>query len=410
MRQGRSARHYLIEGPLAASLQTTVALAARALDFPVAMVNILDEESRHTISMVGVGDSISLERERSLCDTVVRTGNALVVEDAPSDRRFANHPAVAGGDVQSYLGVPLLGRESLVVGTVCLMDRRPRPIDADQLARLAEFGKVVEDQLDLMRRLRERQQDGEIATAELARAIRSGEIVPWYQPIIELTTGRTVGYEALARWIHPSGEVEDPNSFVPLAEDSDVVIDLDLAVLRQALRDTSRWQQTNPAARMSVNLSTRHADEASGISLIHAEAQQFDIPPDCLDLELTETNRLATSMSAGTFVSQLRDHGYRVWLDDFGTGWSSLEYLLRLPVSGIKIDRVMAVALGSRVGNAVTRAMTSLARDLGLQTTIEGVASADHAALARSLGCDYAQGYHWSQPVPAASIDAGLLR
>ena len=122
----RSARHYLAGGASSTRLQTTIALAARAVSFPVAMINVLDEDTQHTISLLGA-DDLATPREVALCDTVVRSGEPLVVEDAGADDRFAHFPLVTGGDVASYVGVPLRGRESSVIGALCVIDSRPAP-------------------------------------------------------------------------------------------------------------------------------------------------------------------------------------------------------------------------------------------------------------------------------------------
>jgi EAL domain-containing protein (putative c-di-GMP-specific phosphodiesterase class I) len=400
IRQDRSAQHYLIEGPLAVRLQTTVALAARALDFPVAMINILDLDVQHTISLLGVDLVISTPREDALCDLVVRSGQALTIADAAADERFAHYPAVLAGDVGSYIGVPLTGRESLVIGTVCVVDSQPRTVEPDQVLRLTEFAKVVEDQLDLMRRLQERRSRGELATAELAHGIGAGELVAWYQPIINLTTGQTVGHEALARWQHPDGSIDLPDTFIPLAEDSDLILDLDLAVLRHALADHRRWLAAAPDLRLSVNISARHLSRADSVTAIYDAVVQAGLTPETIDLELTESARLITRDRAAWGLRRLRNYGFTLWLDDFGTGWSSLDYLLTLPVQGIKIDRVMTLALGSRIGNAVTRAVAGLATDLGLLITIEGIETSRQVTIAHSLGCTQGQGYLWSRPQP----------
>src|SRR6478752_309499 len=232
----RSARHYVIDGPLAARLESTLALVAQSMGFPVVRVNILDEDTQHTISMFGIGDATAIPRAEAFCDAVVRTGRPLRVEDATADTEHSQLPSVVAGEIGSYLGVPLKGRESFIVGAVCVIDPACRKIDDDLQARLADFAAIVEDQLDLIRRLKEQRLEGAVATTELARAIRSGEIVPWYQPVVDLKTGKTVAYEALARWEHPSGDVDDPRQFVQIAEDSDLIIELDLAVIRQAMR------------------------------------------------------------------------------------------------------------------------------------------------------------------------------
>jgi EAL domain-containing protein (putative c-di-GMP-specific phosphodiesterase class I) len=406
MRRARSARHYLIDDELASRLFTTVVLAARALDFPDAMVNILDSEFQYTISSFGGAGGAVLPRRETFCDTVIRTGAPLAVENAVSEPHFARLRSVGSGEIGTYIGIPLLGRESLIVGTVCVIDPRARSVSADQLDRLGEFGKIVEDQLDLIRRLKEQRQSGVGATTALSRAIRLGEIVPWYQPVIELSTGRTVGYEALARWEHPGGRVDEPDTFVPLAEDSDLIIDLDLAVMRTALRQLELLQRSEPTVRMSVNLSGRHFHHDDWFTGICDVVADSGVAPQDVDLELTETTQIAATFCDGAVVQQLRDHGFRVVLDDFGTGWSTLEYLLRLPASGIKIDRAVTAALGSTIGNALTRAVTGLAGDLGLVTVIEGIETAEQADLARGLGCDLAQGFIWSAPMPAGDLSS----
>lgn len=410
LRRARSARHYLIDDQLAARLFTTVVLAARALDFPDARVNILDADLQHTISSFGGTDHGAKARQETFCDVVIRGGQPVVVENASTDLRFRELQFVESGEIGSYVGVPLLGRESLIVGTICVIDPRSRTVSADQLGRLVEFGRIVEDQLDLIRRLKEQRQSGIGATTALDMAIRHGEIVPWYQPVIELSTGRTVGYEALARWEHPDGQVDEPDGFVPLAEDSDLIIDLDLVVMRTALHQLKELQRTDPTLRMSVNLSGRHFQHDGWFTAICDVAADAGVAADDVDLELTETTQLSAGSCDGAVVQQLRDHGFRVVLDDFGTGWSSLEYLLRLPASGIKIDRAVSAALGSTIGDALTRAVTGLARDLGLVTVIEGIETSEQASRARSLGCDLAQGFVWSAPLPASDLAGSSSR
>ncbi|MET3807965.1 EAL domain-containing protein (putative c-di-GMP-specific phosphodiesterase class I) [Nakamurella sp. UYEF19] len=405
--QGRSAAHYFDDGPASARLQTTVALTARTLGFPTAMINILDTTTRHTINLIGAGGGVPLAREEVLCDVVVNSGRPLEVPDARADPRFADLPSVVRGEIGCYIGVPLAGRESFIVGALCVIDPRPHDIDPDVANRLMEFGRIVEDQLDLVRRLDEQRIDGELAVAELAEAIAQEQIVPWYQPIVDLPSGRTVGFEALARWQHPSGEMHDPRRFVPLAEDTDLIVDLDLLVMRRAVADLRRWQEINPDLRVNVNLSSRHFNIDESAAAINDAVLKAGVSPEAVDLEITETTRL-NPVRAAQVLGELREAGFGVWLDDFGTGWSALDYLLRLPVSGVKIDRAVSIALGSRLGNALTRAVTGLASELQLVTTIEGIEKPEHAALAYELGCNYAQGYLWSPPQPAGAVDDAL--
>ena len=410
LRRDQSAEHYLLGRSMVSRLQPTLSLAARVLGFPTVMVNILNRDTQHTITGLGLDDLLTTPREQAICDAVIRGGEPLVVPDATADPRFADFPSVRDGTLTTYVGVPLIGRESLPIGVLCVLDAKAREVDEDQVARLVEFGRVVEDQLDLLRRLEGQRRPGSLATGQLAAAISDGEIVAWYQPVVELATGRRVGFEALARWVHPSGFVDEPDSFVPLAGDSDLIIDLDLAVMRQAMEQLQRWQQADPDLRMSVNLSSRHFDQSGSIDTVVGVVKDAGVACSSVTLELTETERLSSGNADGAFVRELQQRGFRVLLDDFGTGWSSLQYLLRLPADGVKIDRVMSLALGSRTGDALTRAITALANDLGLTTVIEGIETEEQARLAQGMGYQFGQGYLWSRPLPGAQIDAGVTR
>lgn len=406
-RRARSTRHYLQANPATSSLATTVMFAARALGFPIARVNLLDETSQYTVSAFGGVDPVlPVDRADTFCDTVVQSGLPLVTDDAAGNPLFAHLPQVLDGEVGTYVGVPLTGRESMTIGALCVLDPRPHRSEPDQVARLQAFARIVEDQLELIRRLNAQRLDTGPATAELADAIAGGRIIPWYQPVIDLTSGELVGFEALARWEHPTTGILDPAEFVPFAEDSELIVELDRAVMRQALTDFARWRTSHSTPlRMSLNVSSRHFDRPDWVDWFRDVIVDTGVPASSVDLELTETGRLGDQHADGEFVRTLQNLGYCIWMDDFGTGWSSLEYLMRLPIDGIKIDRVMAIALGTPVGNAVTRAVAGMATDLGLDITIEGIATTEQAELARRLGCRTAQGFLWSRPVPADVVE-----
>lgn len=407
--RSRSARHYLHQGPMTAKLETALSLVSQAMDFPTVRVNILDQDTQHTIRLFGAGDPAAVDRTEAFCDTVVQTGKPLVVPDAAGDPRFADFAAVRNGDVGSYLGIPLIGRESLVIGAICVIDSRRRTITPEHEQVLAEFGTVVQDQLDLIRRLREQRVESNLATAEIARAVQDGEIVPWYQSVVDLATGQVRGFEALARWIHPTRGVEDPRQFVPAAEDSDLIIEMDLVVMRQALDDLRRWQQTDPTLQMSVNLCARHLHHPDCVDILDGVVTAAGVEPRTVILELTETSRLdPCNTDVARVVARLRHRGFQVWLDDFGAGWSSLDQLLWLSVDGVKIDRAVTLALATPVGDALLTAVTGIARTLGLRTTVEGIETSATADLARGHGCEYGQGYLWSHPAPAADITPTL--
>lgn len=239
---------------------------------------------------------------------------------------------------------------------------------------------------------------------DLERAIEAGEIRPWYQPILRLATREVVGFEALARWHRPSGTVEQPAAFMAVAEETGLVTRLDRRVLDLALADLAGWRARRPDLSLNVNFSGRHLDDRAWVDDLHEVVRRHGVPPESVHVELTETTRPADLEQARVSLQRLRDLGYEIWLDDFGTGWSELQHLVQLPVDGLKIDRFFAERLGGRA-DAVVRALTQAARELGLQTTIEGVQDPAQADRAEALGCDFAQGYLWSRALPQDGVE-----
>lgn len=250
------------------------------------------------------------------------------------------------------------------------------------------------------------QREDERSAAEIAAALAAGELRPWYQPIVDLRTDRIIGAEALVRWHRSSGVVEAPAGFLPVAERSDLVLAIDRAILVQALADLTDWQRIRPDFRVSVNLSGRQLDRPELPSEVAAAVAAAGISPGSVDLEITETTRPEDPATSRDVVARLRDHGYTVWFDDFGAGWSSLQELITLPVGGIKWDRAFADQLGTRVCDAVIGALTTAADQLGIRVTIEGIEHRSQADRARALGCHYGQGYWWSRPRPGVDIAA----
>ncbi|MFT4167134.1 MAG: EAL domain-containing protein [Microlunatus sp.] len=247
-----------------------------------------------------------------------------------------------------------------------------------------------------------RAEDG--AAVEIAAALAAGEFRPWYQPIVELATDRVVGVEALVRRHHPSGAVETPASFLPVAERSDLVLDIDRTILRQALADLAGWLRLRPDFRVSVNLSGRQLDRPELPAELTAAVAAAGLAAGTIDLEITETTRPENPAVNRDVITRLRDLGYAVRYDDFGTGWSSLPELIRMPVDGIKLDRGFADHLGTRIGDAVIGALVAAGDQVGFTVTIEGIEQREQAERARTLGCHYGQGFWWSRPRPGVDI------
>jgi len=322
----------------------------------------------------------------------------------------ANATTVRG----AYVGIPLRSGGE-VVGVLSLRDPTPRSIGRREIRILVEFGRLVVDQLGD----RDRESDPDVdsdqpvdqpdaAVAEIRAGLADGEMVPWYQPVVALDSQQIIGVEALVRWHRGSGVIEQPATFLPLAERSDLIIDIDREILRRAFQDLAGWQRTNPAFRVSVNLSGRHLDRVEMLAELDLLAHRAGVSPDTVDLELTETARPHDLEVGAVALARLRERGYSVWFDDFGSGWSALQDLIRFPVDGIKLDRTFAEQLGSPVADAVVGALAAAAAQVGLKITIEGIQESDQAARALALGCQFAQGYLWSRPLPADRVRALL--
>ncbi len=389
--------------PLPGPAYRLAALAARALGFGDATFALVDGPVQGVMASTRPRSDADGQAAARLSGTVAATGTPVVIGDLAASR----NPATSGA-TGAFVGVPLLDATRSVVGVLYLTDIVPRQISRADLELLTDFAAVAADQLDLTRRANNLQEPSERGAAALVRAIGHGEIVPWYQPIVELATGRLVGLEALARWEHPSGARDDPGVFIPLAERTNLIVDLDRAVMRRAFRDLRRWRSRHPSLRVSVNLSGRHLDQDDWVEQARLAAASADLDPSAITLELTETVRPSGHGLTADTVRQVRDAGFQVWFDDFGTGWASLQELVAYPLDGIKIDRSFAAQLGRHVDDTVVRAMTTAAAELGLEVTMEGVETHEQALLAHELGCGFGQGYLWSRPVPAARMDVLL--
>jgi diguanylate cyclase (GGDEF)-like protein len=248
--------------------------------------------------------------------------------------------------------------------------------------------------------------------AGLRHALQDGELLPYYQPIIDLESGMTVGVEALIRWQHPQKGLLDPGMFLPMAEETGLIRKLGRVVLTQALTQVASWQNTTPYARLSVavNLSATELDDASLPSFITHTIQTVGLPASALSLEITESSFLNTGGPSRDSLDELRSQGVTIAIDDFGTGYSSLSYLGQLPVTTLKLDRSFVSLLGDRYPNptSIAGAITNLASALNLDVIAEGVETPEQLKEVLQLGIKRAQGYLWSMPLSAPDLDRWL--
>ncbi len=248
---------------------------------------------------------------------------------------------------------------------------------------------------------------------DLRKALQRGELELHYQPIVSLADGSVTMLEALLRWRHPTRGLVGPAAFIPVAEESRLILPIGRWVLEQACREAASWQGAEPdraPVGVSVNLSARELADPQLLRSIESALEVSGIDPFTLRLELTETTLFEESEDPLSSLGALQNLGVRLVLDDFGTGFSSLGYLRRLPLSGIKLDRsfVENLAPGSDDA-AIVGAVTEMAGVLGLDVCAEGVETSEQLEAVRALGCGQAQGFHFSRPVPADRV-AALLR
>jgi diguanylate cyclase (GGDEF)-like protein len=244
---------------------------------------------------------------------------------------------------------------------------------------------------------------------DLRAALDREEFVLHYQPKLDLRTGRIMGAEVLLRWAHPVHGWLPPDEFIPLAEHTGLIVPLTHYVLDHALRQMGAWRADGVDIGVAVNLSARTLIERELPDQIEAMCRRWDVPTSRLVLEITESMVVADPARALPILARLHELGVEISVDDFGTGYSSMDYLKRLPVKEVKIDRsfVMPMATDARDA-AIVRCTIDLARSLGLRVVAEGVETADVRARLTAMGCDQGQGFSFSRALPATQFTAWL--
>jgi c-di-GMP-specific phosphodiesterase len=235
---------------------------------------------------------------------------------------------------------------------------------------------------------------------DLRGAIGRGELMPFYQPIVRLSTGALSGFEALVRWNHPRRGLLTPDQFLPLCEEMGLMAALGAHMMRQAARQLALWRRDHHASgelTVAVNLSSGEIDRPDLVEDVVQILRDTDLPPGALKLEVTESDVMRDPDRAAVILRNLRQAGAALALDDFGTGFSSLSYLTRLPFDTLKIDRYFVRTMGSDEGSAkIVSSVVKLGQDLALEVVAEGVENAGMARQLLALGCDYGQGFGYA--------------
>jgi diguanylate cyclase (GGDEF)-like protein len=257
------------------------------------------------------------------------------------------------------------------------------------------------------RKMQEQSQERAALESGLRRAIPRGEFVLHYQPILRLRDRSIVGIEALVRWRHPEKGILSPREFIPLAEDVGLIARVGEWVLRRACEQLKTWQGAGASSlRISVNVSPRQFQQRDFAANVRRIVKETGLDPSALDLEITESIAMHDVAHTGRVLSELSELGIQISMDDFGTGHSSLNYLKHFPIRRLKIDQSFVAGMTTHdKDHAIVATIISIARNLGLAVTAEGVETEEQAEQLASLACEDVQGYLFARPAPAEEVE-----
>lgn len=324
------------------------------------------------------------------------------------------------GQLQQCFGRPfeVQGEQHSITATMGVAVYPQSGLEADTLLRNADIAlyRAKEAGRNNYQFYTEGMQDREVLRLELdkdlSKALANNEFVLFFQPQLDLATMQVGSVEALIRWQHPVRGLLSPMEFIPLAEESGRITEIGRWVIRAACHQLARWRN-GPLAhlRVAVNLSGRELDDEGLVDAIQQSMEGYDIPPDLLEVELTEEIFIANLERNLDQLTRLNKLGVHLAIDDFGVGYSSLAYLRDFPVDLLKIDRSFITRVAERHDDAIiTRAVINLAHNLGIQVAAEGVETEAQLNFLKSHRCDLAQGYLISRPIPAVELEALLAR
>ncbi|GLR11273.1 EAL domain-containing protein [Chitinimonas viridis] len=244
---------------------------------------------------------------------------------------------------------------------------------------------------------------------EMRRALAAQEFLPYFQPIVDLNTGSIAAFEALVRWRQPDGRLVSPAEFIPLSEEIGLINEIGRQMLETSALQVAEWQQAFPdlMLRVSVNLSVKQFNQPNLVEQIDFAISNAGIEAGRLELEITESILMDNTDATIGMLEAIRARGIQILMDDFGTGYSSLSYLHRFPSNVLKIDGSFVRQItGDHFSREIVRAIVLLARNLGMAVIAEGVETAEQLAALREMACDFAQGYYFAKPLPAADATA----
>lgn len=403
---------------LADRLSMAVERAKRTGDYQFAVVYLDLDRFKVVNDNLGhaMGDKLLIDLSRRLgecvrsVDTIARLGGDefAILLDGITNQELAIEIATR---IQERIGQPfdLDGQEfftsaSIGISFSTMKYESPEDIlrDADTaMYRAKANGKARYEIFDLG--MHTRAVEALKLENDLRHGIEKGDVQPYFQPIMSLQTGAVTGFEALARWQHPERGLVAPDHFIPLAEETGLIIPLGTAILKEACRQLHEWQQlfvTEKPLTMSVNLSGKQFAQKNLVEDISKIIRDAQIEPNCVHLEITESVVMDDAVAAIETLKQLKSIGVRLSIDDFGTGYSSLSYLHRFPFDILKIDRSFVSRMGiDKDSRGIVKTIVALAAELGKDVVAEGVETKEHQTMLNNFHCEFGQGYLFSKPL-----------
>jgi diguanylate cyclase (GGDEF)-like protein/PAS domain S-box-containing protein len=365
----------------------------------------------------GTGDRVLVQLARRLqratrpTDTVARTGgdefliltpDVLDIDEATRIatrvRRVVQEPTVIDGhsfQLDSSIGTVIYPQDGEDAETLL------RHADIAMYHAKSKGGGVRSFTASMHEEMRERV----MLEADLKRAVTENEFILHYQPQVDVAGSRIIGMEALVRWEHPERGLIPPSQFIPLAEETGLIIPLGEWVLREACKQGAQWRREGLELRMAINVSPRQFAQRDLPRIVAHTLDEFGFPAERLDIELTESTLLEQERMVEISIAGLRCLGVGLQIDDFGTGYSSLALLRRYRMEALKIDQGFIRGIRESAEDAaIVRSVIELAHTLGMTVIAEGVETDWHYAYLRDIGCDFVQGYYFSPPVPADQV------
>ena len=401
---------------------------ARLARHPVGLAAVfIDVDNFKVVNDVlghAAGDAVLVETARRLCaqvrpeDLVARMGGdefVVLFEDladpVADGQQLAERLRAAVSEPMTVDGQPLYLTISAGVAAVSTMGCRSEEVLAEADSAMYRVKRAGRNRVAVVEVGNGSGPVRFAMASGLHQALERDELRLLYQPVCDSQDGSVVGFEALLRWEHPERGTIPPLDFIPVAEESGLMVAIGQWVLREACRQAVAWGIVlGGIPRMAVNVSGRQLDDPTFVDEVVSVLDATGMPADALMLEITESILLGDRCGYEEVLAALKDLGVHLSIDDFGTGYSSLAYLRRFPVDQLKVDRAFVQDVSEHGDTRIMEAVVRLAHDLGLEVVAEGVETTGELDTVKALGCDVVQGYLLGRPVPATCVDHGLRK